>query len=103
MAHRCRQIVWTEQAQSALDDILGYIAQRSPWAASVVLEEALRAADGLATMPERGRIVPEIDDPSIREVFVYRYRLIYEVRTETLIIQAILHGARDFAKWRESR
>jgi hypothetical protein len=30
----------------------------------------------------RGRIVPEISDGAVRELFVKNYRLIYEVRPE---------------------
>lgn len=103
MADRCRQVVWTDHALSALDEILGYIAQNSPRAATVVLEAVVDAADRLTTLPERGRIVPEIDEPSVREVFVYRYRLVYEVRDDEVSILVVLHGARDFAKWREGR
>lgn len=102
MADRRRRVIWTEQAQSALDDILGYIAQESPQAARAILEEALGTADGLATLSERGRIVPELNEPSIREVFVRRYRLLYEVSSEEVRVLAILHGARDFARWREN-
>ena len=76
MADRRRRIVWTAQARSALDDILGYIARDSPQAARVVLKKVLDTAEALSTLSERGRIVPEIDDPSIREVFVHSYRLI---------------------------
>ena len=53
-------------------------------------------------MSERGRIVPELNEPSIREVFVHRYRLLYEVGSEEVRVLAILHGARDFARWREN-
>ena len=52
-------------------------------------------------LSERGRIVPELEDPSIREVFIGNYRLLYEVAPAEVSILAILHGARDFAKWRE--
>lgn len=102
MADRRRRVVWTNQSQFALDDILGYIAQDSPQAARALLVEALDAADGLATLFERGRIVPELDDPSIREIFVHRYRLIYEVCAREVLVLAILHGARDFSRWREN-
>ena len=33
----------------------------------------------LDSYPEAGRTVPEIEDPKIREVFIYSYRLVYEV------------------------
>jgi plasmid stabilization system protein ParE len=101
MADRRRRVVWTEQARSALDEILTYIAQNSAQAARGVLEEALGTAEGLATLSDRGRIVPELEDPSIREVFIGKYRLLYEVSPTEVSILAILHGARDFAKWQE--
>ena len=71
MADRRRRLIWTDQAHAALDEILAYISQDSPQGARAVLEEMLGAAEGLASLSERGRIVPEIDDPSIREVFVH--------------------------------
>ena len=42
---------------------------------------ALAAASGLATLSERGRVVRELNDPAVRDIFVYRYRLLYEVTT----------------------
>jgi toxin ParE1/3/4 len=59
----------------------------------------LQTASTLSTLAERGRIVPEFNDPAKRELFVFRYRLIYQVSEERVIVQAFLHGARDFAKW----
>jgi plasmid stabilization system protein ParE len=49
----------------------------------------------LAIFAERGRVVPESNDPNIREVFVFRYRLMYEIHDERVIIVAFLHAARD--------
>jgi len=69
-------------------------------AASRVLELTLEMADGLCAFAERGRVVPEIGDPTIREVFVFRYRLLYQVGDDTVEVLAFLHGARDFERWR---
>ena len=33
-------------------------------------------------MPERGRIVPEMNDPAVREIIHGSYRIIYELRRE---------------------
>ena len=79
MAARVREVVWAESARDALDEVIEYIAQDSESAAKQVLDEALRAGAGLDSFSERGRIVPELNDPAIREVFVFRYRLLYEV------------------------
>ena len=102
MADRRRRVVWTGQAQSALDEILSYIAQDSLSGARGLLEEALGMAESLSTLSERGRIVPELEDPSIREVLIGKYRLLYEVKPMEVAILAILHGARDFATAWES-
>ena len=101
MADRRRPVRWTDEARSALDEAISYIVQDSPQGARTVLDQALEAAAGLATLFERGRVVPEIDHPSIREVFVGRYRLMYQVRASEVVILTFLHGARDFAKWRK--
>jgi plasmid stabilization system protein ParE len=54
----------------------------------------------LATLAERGRVVPEFSDPSIREVFAFRYRLLYRVEAGRVTVLAFVHGARDFERWR---
>jgi plasmid stabilization system protein ParE len=59
-----------------------------------VVEQVLSAAASLATLADRGRVVPELAEPTVREIFVYRYRLIYRVRRASVAFLAIIHGAR---------
>jgi len=40
--------------------------------------------------------------PTIREISVQRYRLLYDVRDTEVHILALLHGARDFTAWRRT-
>ena len=103
MAARVREVVWAESAQAALDSVIEYIARDSRQAAIRILDEALRAAASLTTFAERGRVVPELNDRSIREVFVHKYRLQYEVGEARVLVVAFLHGARDFATWQQSQ
>jgi plasmid stabilization system protein ParE len=103
MAARVREIVWAQSARDALDDVITYIAQDSQQASVRVLEAALEAAARLATLSDRGRVVPETNDSSIREVFVFRYRLMYRVEHERVVIVAFVHGTRDFATWRREQ
>ncbi len=72
MAARVRDVVWGESARDALDEVIAYIAHDSPQAAVQVLDAALQAAASLSTLSERGRIVPELNNPAIRETFVFR-------------------------------
>jgi len=102
MAARTCPVVWAQSARAALDEVLAYVAQDSQRAALQILDRALEAADSLATLSERGRVVPELGDPAIREVFVHRYRLLYRIERERIVVVAFLHGARDFAEWRQS-
>jgi plasmid stabilization system protein ParE len=94
-----RRVSWTPEARRTLDEVLEYIARDSQEGARRVLEQALAAARSLETLAERGRVVPEISAPSIREVFVYRYRLMYRVANDSVQILAFIHGARDFDRW----
>ena len=54
------------------------------------------AAQSLKKFPQRGRIVPELRDASVREIFVKQYRLIYEIGPNRVVVLSFLHGARQF-------
>jgi len=103
VAARTRRVVWAESAQHALDEVIRSIAEDSPDGAVRVLIRALEVATSLATFAERGRIVPEIGESTLRELFVYDYRLLYRVRDDRVVIRAFLHGARDFTRWRREQ
>jgi toxin ParE1/3/4 len=103
MAARVREVVWADSARDALDEVIEYIARDSRQAAVQVLEGALRAGVTLATLSERGHIVRELNDPTIRELLVFKYRLLYEVEDHRVLIVAFLHGSRDFATWWQSQ
>ena len=54
----------------------------------------LKAASRLNRFPQAGRIVPELNQPDIRECFVYSYRLIYRIQSARILITAVVHGRR---------
>jgi plasmid stabilization system protein ParE len=51
--------------------------------------------DRLADFPESGRIVPEMNDPSFREIILGNYPLIYRLRSGDVQIVTVHHGARE--------
>jgi hypothetical protein len=53
-------------------------------------------------MAERGRVVPELGHPAIREIFVKGYRMVYKVSPDRVWILAVVWGRRDFLNaWQE--
>ncbi|MBM4028180.1 MAG: type II toxin-antitoxin system RelE/ParE family toxin [Planctomycetes bacterium] len=50
----------------------------------------------LADFPQSGRVVPEFDDPSIREIIRRPCRIVYRVRTQDQMVEIarIWHAAR---------
>ena len=86
-----------------LDAAVAYVAQDSRPPAQRLLIQALDTAASLATLSERGRLVPEFNQPAVRELFVQRYRLIYEVTPAEVQILAFVHGARDLTRLRLDR
>ena len=94
MAWRVR---WTELAWNGVESAAEYIARDSPRYAAALVREARDAARSLRQLAERGRVVPEENDPNIRELFVQSYRLIYRLRGNEVEIINFIHGARDLA------
>jgi plasmid stabilization system protein ParE len=103
MATRRRRVVWALRARRAVDDALTYIADDSPQAAADLAARVIERAESLATLSERGRIVPELADPALRELIVGPYRLLYEVHGSEVWIVGFLHGRQDFGTWRRGQ
>lgn len=83
-----------------LDDAVAYLARDSLPAAECLLVETLEAAASLDAFSERGRVVPEWNQPSVRELFVQRYRLLYQVTPDEVHVLAFIHAARDLTRLR---
>jgi toxin ParE1/3/4 len=62
-----REVVWSGRARSDSRLALEYIQKDSPEAARRFASALVTAARSLAELCERGRVVPELDDPAVRE------------------------------------
>ena len=98
-----RTVRWTETATQDLEEAAAFIGRDSRFYAAALVREARAAAQSLRTFAERGRVVPEIDAPDIRELFVRSYRLIYQVTADRVFLLAFVHGTRDLAALWERR
>jgi plasmid stabilization system protein ParE len=54
----------------------------------------INAIESLEIFPESGRIVPEYNQKSIREIIFQNYRIIYQIKLDAIEILAIMHGTR---------
>jgi toxin ParE1/3/4 len=97
-----RKVIWAYAAEEDLQAAASYIHRDSPVYAASFVDRALDAGRSLDEFAERGRMVPELSDSSIREIFIYSYRLVYRIEDDRISILALIHGRRDFQKaWDE--
>jgi plasmid stabilization system protein ParE len=92
-----RPVVWSSRARSDARLALEYIKKDSPAAAERFARALVAAARSLSDLSERGRVVPELDDPQVRELFLARHRVIYEVFADRVAVLRIIHTSRDLA------
>ncbi len=92
-----RRVAWTETAWRDLERIADYIAEDSPGYAAALVRDVRDRARSLEEMAERGRMVPELEDPAVRELIIGSYRLVYEIEDSDVYVLGLIHGARDLA------
>jgi addiction module RelE/StbE family toxin len=88
------KLKWSEEALEDIESIATYIEKDSPFYAKSVVSKFFEKADILKDFSELGRIVPELNDISIREIFIYSYRLVYKITDDTVLFVAVVHGKR---------
>jgi len=89
-------VIWSKPAKKDLKQIFEYIARDSRFYAKNVVNNIVEKSMSLDLSPRRGRVVPEINDPDIREIFIYFYRLMYQITPDNIYILGVIHGKRDF-------
>lgn len=89
-------IEWTERAVADLRAIDDYIAAHDPAAAERWVGRLIAKAEAAARLPMAGRVVPEKARTDIREVFLRRYRIVYRVREESILVLTVFEGHRLF-------
>src|SRR5262245_4373405 len=94
-------VEFSPQAEGDLEDIALYIARDNPLAAEAWVQKLMVAAEKAAYSPRGGRMVPEFEDPDIREVFLKSYRLVYRVEALRILVLTIFEGHRKLRiRWR---
>ncbi len=90
------QIRWSAESVRDLEEIHDFIARNSPRYAAAVAERLVAAVGRLERFPESGRVVPELDEPQVREVIHGSYRIVYELRGELVEVLTVFRASRLF-------
>ena len=89
------RIEWTDIAIEDLNDIGEYIGKDSKKYAKIVVEKLFSSTNVLKLNPRIGRMVPEFNNPNIRELIRGSYRIIYRIVDENHInVITVHHSAR---------
>jgi len=88
-------VIWARQAVVDLRSIHDFIARDSRYYAKKVVHDIREIVDELNELPNMGRIVPELNEEDVRELFLYSYRIIYEIKDEVIFVLAVVHQRRN--------
>ncbi|MEK7684172.1 MAG: type II toxin-antitoxin system RelE/ParE family toxin [Verrucomicrobiota bacterium] len=90
------KVILTPQSLDDLKEAVIFIARDHPDRARTFGNQLIDRALSVAAFPERGRVVPEIGEPAVREIIHGSYRIIYEIFPDptTVYVLRFWHGAR---------
>ena len=88
-------VKWTDHAKTQLRHIHDYIAQDSARYAKRVAEELVNKSLTLDVLPNKGKIVAELNDEAVRETSLYSYRILYEIKASHIDVLAVIHKRSD--------
>lgn len=88
-----RKLVWTERASGDLEAIVRYIRRRNPTAAARIGLGIYDRAQILLQNPDAGTLLDELRDDGWRKLIYRRWKLIYTLRDEAIIIGRVWPAA----------
>jgi len=92
------QVQWASVAQIDLKQFIDYITLEIPGNALQILAKIKRKASDLYTLPDRGRIVPELKEQGInfyREIIVPPWRIIYRISDSNVFVLSVIDSRRN--------
>ena len=81
------------QALKDLDTISEYIEKDSEYYAKITIQKIFFAVKQLELFPQMGRMVPEKQDPVLREILYRNYRIVYKYRDDEIYVLTVFHSS----------
>lgn len=91
-------VMWTNSAKVDLEELILYVSKSSKKTALNLLVNIETSACELASFPEKGRIVAELENINIRkyrELLISPWRIFYKIEKSTVYIMAVIDGRRN--------
>ncbi len=85
-------VIWSERALDDVEALATYIARDSEAYARAVAQKILDVGYQLQQFPFSGRVVPEFQVSTLRELLVYGYRVIYRTSASAVTVVAVIHA-----------
>jgi plasmid stabilization system protein ParE len=92
------KLEWTEPSLLDMENLRDYIAKDSEYYAARFIARIIDASETLQQLPLIGRVVPEAEDETIRELLFQSYRIMYRVEADRVLILTVIHGSRDIGQ-----
>jgi len=89
------RVIWSPLAEQQVAESFSYIAAEHPAAAVRWFDRLEDKTGSLATFPDQGRMVPEVQRTAIREVLVRPYRVIYRRGATEVVVLSVQHDHRE--------
>jgi toxin ParE1/3/4 len=89
-------VVVTAEAETDLEQIAAYVAERSPQSALKLVRELRDRCESLVDTPRGYPLVPRYEQFGIRRRPFGNFLIFYRVGAETIDVVHVLHGARDY-------
>jgi toxin ParE1/3/4 len=89
---------WSGTAENDLVSIIEYVARENPLQASKIFAEIRKRAASLKTFPDRGRMVPELQNQGItlyRELMIGPWRVMYRVSEDSVYVLSVLDSRQN--------
>ena len=83
------KIVWSPLSLERIEEIADYIAHDNVSAANSWIDAVFEKVKTLKTQSEIGRIVPELQITSIREIVFGNYRIIYRLVPKSIHVLTV--------------
>ena len=81
-----------------IQNIKDYIAKDSPRFARLTINKIINDVEILKRFPKAGKVLPELNNPEIREIVSGNFRIIYLIKDpETIHILTIHHSAKTLS------